>query len=316
MIKFLLLSFLFASCVTVDVEKNIRNPAGPGRQGGSGFDTSPIIVYPEIEIVYVERPVFVPEKEAPPRIPAAGIESVRTSNNAGIIRPQDFSHAAMIYNYHPDWVYEVYTQPLRVTNITLQPGERAVEAPFISDSERWILGAGVSYQNGIPTQHIYVKPEKQSQEASLIINTDRRVYHIILRSFRDVHMPIVRWRYAPGIPNNFISTVSQGTGASNIEANDSFVGIDPRFLSFNYRITYSRFRRPVWLPELVFDDGSKTYITFPNLVLQRELPAVFENRNDIINYRVNGNLIIIDKLIEQITIRIERTEITITKKRG
>jgi hypothetical protein len=64
----------------------------------------------------------------------------------------------MVYDYQPDQVYEVYTQPLRASDICLEPGEKATEAPFISDSERWMLGAGVSQENNRPVQHNYVKP--------------------------------------------------------------------------------------------------------------------------------------------------------------
>jgi len=309
MTKLLVLCFfLFMSCATVDVEKKLHN-SGSARQE-KNVPVNPVI-FPEPEVVFVERPVFVPENE-PPRAPSSGTQAVQESNNAGIVKPSQFSHAAMVYFYNSDWVYEVYAMPLRTCDIIMEPGENVVEIPYVSDSERWILGAGVSYENGTPVQHIYVKPDQAGIEASLIINTDRRVYHIILRSYRTIHMPIVRWRYLSGMPNNFIPSPRSG----NAEVENSSSGIDPRFLSFNYRITYSLFNKPAWLPELVFDDGSKTYISFPEQVLQRELPAVFENRNDVINYRVIGKLIVIDKLIENITVKIGRKEITIVKRRG
>ena len=299
---------LAASCATVDFGKKV----GGAARGKNSAPAAPVI-FPEPEIVVVERdrPVFIPEKDAPGRPAEAGTRAVGESNRDGIVKPLDYSHAAMLYDYNPDLVYEIYAQPLRVCDIHLEPGERALEPPFISDSERWILGAGVSYSGGTPVQHIYVKPASSGLEASLIVNTDRRVYHIILRSYKDVYMPIVRWRYSSGAPANYLpSPLAAETGGGGS------LSVDPRFLSFNYRVTYSVFKKPVWLPELVFDDGAKTYIAFPDLVLQRELPSVFENRKDILNYRVSGNLIIIDKLIENITVKIERTEITVAKKRG
>jgi len=304
---FILLSFLI-SCTSFDVDKKIKN-SGAGIQSSDPEYPQDIASILGTETQVIEKPVYVPAAEAVPSRPQAGDQTVIASNRAGVVRPQDYSHAAIIYDYNQDFVYEIYTQPLRVTDVSLQPSERIVEAPFVSDSERWILGAGVSYENELPVQHVYIKPTSSGLSASLIINTDRRVYRIILRSYANTHMPVVRWRYLSSLPSNFIP-------APRVSSNPSDSGIDPRFLSFNYRITRNAFSRPNWLPELVFDDGSKTYITFPVLVLQRELPTVFENRNDVLNYRVSGNVIIIDKLIENISVRIGRSEITIRKKRN
>jgi type IV secretion system protein VirB9 len=225
----------------------------------------------------------------------------------------------MVYDYDRDFVYELYCQPFRVSDITLQAGEKANEPPFVSDSERWMLGAGVSYEQGVPVQHFYVKPTEPNLTASLIINTDARVYHLILRSYRDVYMPIVRWRYhSRDMPQNYISVREQAGSTSLPESfeNESVLFPDPRTLSFNYKITYGVFKRPSWLPSLVYDDGRKTYITFPELVLTREIPSVFEDRADILNYRVYQNVMIIDKLIEKITIKLGDRIATVEKKRG
>jgi len=300
---------LCCSCATVDVDKSVRDSSGGRPQT---IDDLPVTIRIDPEIVIRERPVFIPEKESQ-RPQQAGFPAVQESNRNGIARPSDYSHAAMVYDYDPDWVYEVYAQPLRACDIVLEPGENVLEAPFVSDSVRWQLGAGVSYERGTPVQHVYVKPSETGIEASLIINTDKRVYHIILRSFSSVHMPITRWRYySSAMPNNSIPPPSRGTDSPPPQGAPA--GPDPRYLSFNYKITYSWFKKPRWLPKLVFDDGGKTYITFPESVLNRELPAVFENRKDVLNYRVIDNLVVIDQLVENITIKIGRTEISIAKK--
>ena len=62
------------------------------------------------------------------------------------MKPSDYSHAARIYDYDPDQVYEVYCQVLRTTDLYLEPGEVVIDSPFVSDSERWIIGAGVNQQ--------------------------------------------------------------------------------------------------------------------------------------------------------------------------
>ena len=40
------------------------------------------------------------------------------------------------------------------------------------------------------------------------------------------------------------------------------VGVDPRFLSFDYKMTYSIFRKPYWLPVRVYDDGHSTMFRY------------------------------------------------------
>ncbi|GBU28245.1 hypothetical protein R84B8_01803 [Treponema sp. R8-4-B8] len=314
----LLISFC-ASCASFDVDLNAKekNESGPSfpvagkAKSKKNQDADP--PPPPPEIIVVERPVFIPEKDAQRQAPPSGLNAAKDANAAGAAKPSDFSHAAVVYDYNTDWVYEAYAMPLRVCDIRLEPGERVLEAPFVSDSERWKIGAGVSVENGASVQHVYVKPDASGQEASLIINTDRRVYHIILRSYNSAYTPIVRWRYLPGLPQNF---TSQPGGHEQAGNDGAFPGVDPRFISFNYRVTYSFFDKPSWLPELVFDDGSKTYIVFPEGVLKRELPSVFENRKDVVNYRVIGNLIVIDKLLENATVKIGKKEITVSKKRG
>jgi type IV secretion system protein VirB9 len=323
---FLAAAFL-SSCTTVHMDRKANEfSSSLGAAGNPGIPVA--VEYldapAEIVIVEIERPVYIPEGgPAPAAAPAAsGQQAVRNSNAQGIIPPSEYSYAAMVYDYNADWVYEVYTQPLRVTDIRLEPGERAVETPFISDSERWIIGAGVSYEGGAAVQHIYVKPTAASLEASLIINTDRRVYHVILKSYSSVYMPMVRWKYLPaGLPNSYVSpsggtAPAPGAGAAADVPAPGFDQFDPRFVSFNYSITYGWLRKPSWLPELVYDDGRKTYIVFPRSVLQAEFPAVFDDRNNVVNYRVSENIVIIDRLIEKLTARLNGLEIVIQKKRG
>jgi type IV secretion system protein VirB9 len=46
-----------------------------------------------------------------------------------------------------------------------------------------------------------------------------------------------------------------------------------------------------------------------------ESPVIFNKRNERVNYRVKKNLVIIDELIEKITIRRGKEKIAITKKK-
>jgi type IV secretion system protein VirB9 len=75
------------------------------------------------------------------------------------------------------------------------------------------------------------------------------------------------------------------------------------------------FRKPDWIPRRVYDDGSKTYIQLDDRILHSESPVLFNKRNEVINYRVNKNLIIIDELIEKVTLKINKDKVSIYKKK-
>jgi type IV secretion system protein VirB9 len=171
---------------------------------------------------------------------------------------------------------------------------------------------------GATVSHIYVKPKETGLAASLIINTDRRAYHILLRSYSETYMPIVRWQYKLyEFPKGFFAREGGGqAGGASLEVSHETGAVDPRFLSFDYKIVYELLDRPQWLPRLVYDDGKKTYIAFEESILVNEFPAVFENRSDVVNYRVSANLIIIDKLIERVTLKLGKRAVRVEKKKS
>ena len=306
------------SCKTIDLEPrtdiqkgNIPEPV-PQTEEELAVEELTASVDVSKQIVYVERPVYIPTPDSPRVNPESGIESVKKSTEEGTIKPSDYSHAARIYEYDADQVYEVYCQVLRTTDIFLEPGEVVIDSPFVSDTERWIIGAGVNQQNGMLVQHIYVKPKQAGLDATLIINTSARVYHIVLKSYTSVYMPIVKWKYrSEALPVRYAQDITK-----ELELATAMDSVDPRLLSFDYKITFNVFKKPKWLPKRVYDDGKKTYLTFDEQVLQMEMPGIFENKADVVNYRVQGNILVVDKLIETITVKYKNQKITIEKKRS
>ena len=181
---------LMVSCKTVDLEPRPEVTKGeipeqePPTEEEVAIEELKASIDVQSQIVYVEKPVYIPAPESAPVKQKTGIDSVLESTETGTVKPSDYSHAARIYDYDPDQVYEVYCQVLRTTDLYLEPGEVVIDSPFVSDSERWIIGAGVNQQNGTVVQHIYVKPKQAGLDATLIINTSARVYHIVLRSYK------------------------------------------------------------------------------------------------------------------------------------
>ena len=88
-------------------------------------------------------------------------------------------------------------------------------------------------------------------------------------------------------------------------------------LSFYHliKMTHPIFNKPSWLPKQVYDDGSKTYIVHDEKSLHTELPILFNERNELVNYRIQKNIFIIDQLITKVTLRLGNVKVTIEKKR-
>jgi type IV secretion system protein VirB9 len=124
-------------------------------------------------------------------------------------------------------------------------------------------------------------------------------------------MVMVQWEY-PGVMPYTVKTEAMNRRASELTGDGLLV--NPEFLSFDYKMTYSIFKKPGWLPKRVYDDGRNTYIELDEKMLHTEAPVIFIRRNERINYRVKKNLAIIDELIEKITVRRGREKVTITKK--
>jgi type IV secretion system protein VirB9 len=76
-------------------------------------------------------------------------------------------------------------------------------------------------------------------------------------------------------------------------------------LRFDYEIEGKDYD---WKPVRVFDDGQKTFIQMPKNLRVTEAPVLFLLDDDaeplIVNYRVKGDLYIVDRLLEQAELRV------------
>lgn len=259
------------------------------------------------EIVYIEKPVYRPPEENTAPMQKKAEQEVLSN----IVKPENYSGSAMIYDYNENFVYEVYTKVFCLTDIRLAEGEKIVGNPALSDTVRFKWEAGSNYQsNGLERQHMYIKPTSAGLEATLIINTNVRSYHLVLKSYNTTYMPIVSWHYPLSAEEQL--SLKRGDTEKGFAGNagESFGGDLP---DFNFRVTYTVFRKPYWLPKLVYTFGGKTYIIMPKATFERELPGAFGERRDLINYRVKGNTFIIDKLLDKITLRYNGKKVVIRR---
>jgi type IV secretory pathway VirB9-like protein len=96
-----------------------------------------------------------------------------------------------LFAYSPDVDWTVYCQPLRATEIRLNPDEYTdKDSVVIGDSVRWAIKIG--------TQAVMVEPlgtaADPNMTTNLVIHTNHRSYHLNLR-LRTHYMAAVQWYY-------------------------------------------------------------------------------------------------------------------------
>ena len=270
----------------------------------------------ENTVVYVDRPVYVPEAKMSDNDykKLSGIEAVTDSQKRATQKPENYKSGTFFYQFNENFVYEIYAQPYHLTDIQLQPGEVVIGTPLLSEDDSvWELTAGVAKEpeTNQDIQHLFVKPAYSKQDSSLIIITDRRVYHFRLKSFADTHMAMVKFTYP--LEKNVWAKKTESENGRKIE-NDFLRTSNPELLSFDYTIKYSRFKKPEFLPTRIYDDGQCTYIQVQDIVLQKKLPVVFNEKNEIVNYSIHQNVFVIPRLINKVTLRLGKEKVQIEKR--
>jgi type IV secretion system protein VirB9 len=176
----------------------------------------------------------------------------------------------------------------------LQTGEHIVSIAA-GDTLRWQVSKTHSGMGARRNEHLLIKPTDADLTNTLVITTDKRTYHLSLHSEDKTYMASVEWRYPQG-DNGFVQTFKNDD--SDATNNIISQGVNLNQLNFKYRTQLTGGLQPGWMPEMVFNDGNKVYIEFPQKM--QEAPTLFVGNapeNDkIVNYRVEGNYYIVDGL--------------------
>ena len=159
-----------------------------------------------VQVVEVPKPLPLPDQLKP--IPAAKTETeeaanprlrVARANGAARVEPSraGYVNAVQVYPFSDGALYQLYAAPGEVTDIALQPGEQLVGPGPVAagDTVRWIIGDTESGSGPTKREHILIKPTRANLTTNLVINTDRRTYHLELRSAEKTYMASVSWAY-------------------------------------------------------------------------------------------------------------------------
>jgi P-type conjugative transfer protein TrbG len=246
----------------------------------------------------------LPGSRSPPE-PRDPRQRVDLANAAARVQPtrRGYLNAVQVYPFADGALYQVYASPGQVTDIALQEGEQLVGSGPVAagDTVRWIIGDTESGTAAAKKVHILVKPTRPELITNLVINTDRRTYHLELRSTERTYMASVSWIYAQ---DQLIALRRQNAWADAAAPVETALDIDN--LRFRYAIDGDN---PPWRPLRAFDDGKKVYIEFPRGIAQGEMPPLFivgpeGKTSELVNYRVRASHMIVDRLFAAAELRL------------
>ncbi len=215
------------------------------------------------------------------------------------------------FDYQEEAVYPLIATPGRITDIVLEPGERLAGPVAAGDTARWVIGDTTSGQGQGARVHVMVKPTAANLATNLIITTDRRTYHLELRASARTWLSQISWRYAPAPP----PLVAMAPPAAVVAPSPMLAAAPDQPSNTAYRITGPH---PNWRPVAVSDDGRRMFVTFGPAVAMDDLPPLYRigpdgSTAELVNYRVEGRRIIVDRLIDRAELRLgaKRTRLAV-----
>lgn len=205
----------------------------------------------------------------------------------------------------------VVCSPLQVCDIELQAGE-IVRDVLLGDTVRWKVEPATSGAPGGQAVHLIVKPAESGLVTSMVVTTSRRTYHIQLKSHHSQYMARVGFEYPEDVNARF-AEINARIEASIVPG----AGMPADQLDFGYRMTGSA----RWQPTRIYSDGLKTYIQFPGSLSGQDAPVLFVvtgGENRIVNYRMNGTMMVVDYHIDHAILvsGVGRDQQKITIRRG
>lgn len=197
---------------------------------------------------------------------------------------------------------------LELTDLAFEKGESILSVQ-LGDSVRWNIESAISGSANDSVEHLIVKPLEAGLKTSMLITTDRRTYHIRLKSTEADFMPAVIFSY----PNSLKLPSKKHYGddsylqyTSNYDSNEDHNDYSETNSSLkNYssvqNVSYEGNSRPALnvaatyndstqrrnynysvdgdskiIPQNVYDDGKRTFIVMNNPINSSYLPVLQE----------------------------------------
>lgn len=197
---------------------------------------------------------------------------------------------------------------LELTDLAFEKGESILSVQ-LGDSVRWNIESAISGSANDSVEHLIVKPLEAGLKTSMLITTDRRTYHIRLKSTEADFMPAVVFSYPNSLKlpskkhygdNSYLQYTSNYD--SNEDHNDySETNSSLKNYSSVQNVSYEGNSRPALnvaatyndspqrrnynysvdgdskiIPQNVYDDGKRTFIVMNNPINSSYLPVLQE----------------------------------------
>lgn len=164
-------------------------------------------------------------------------------------------------------LYQIETTPASPTFVIFPPGEE-LTVPVVVDQTQWLVK--LAARGEMPEQEtiVVIAPVKAGQELTGVfwMKSGLTIPYKLISVEKD-GMVTVRWKDVP------TGTKKADPLAIARAVHPPKINMERRHLG--YRLEVKGKYEPPWIPEGVFDDGTRTFIKFPEALTYTRAPAVF-----------------------------------------
>lgn len=197
---------------------------------------------------------------------------------------------------------------LELTDLAFEKGESILSVQ-LGDSVRWNIESAISGSANDSVEHLIVKPLEAGLKTSMLITTDRRTYHIRLKSTEADFMPAVVFSYPNSLKlpskkhygddsylqytSNYVSNEDHDDNSETNSSLKNYSSVQNVSYEGNSRPTlnvaatyndstqrrnynYSVDGDSKIIPQNVYDDGKRTFIVMNNPINSSYLPVLQE----------------------------------------
>ena len=199
----------------------------------------------------------------------------------------------------------IRTVPFQKDNVVYLAGMMGMSTMIVFNDDEQIatvaMGDSLAWQ-AVPDQSkrfLFIKPLQPDAQTNMNVVTSKRVYTFFLNGAKpgNTKAAVIKLRFSypdDTMDANLLAAARQNAAMPNIRA----ALADPGRINYAYGYRGAVDARPT----SIFDDGTKTFFQFSG-----EVPAFFavksDGRESLVNYRREGDYIVVDKVARQWTLR-------------